>query len=450
MNAQVTPMRTPAEMKIAADYETARATLAGQHDVARLRDNAFGLFLNAGLPHRRVEAWHYTDLRQALREALPVAAVPSATAVLAQGARLEALAPRVEGVDAVRIVLVDGFYISSLSDIARVPQGVSVRALADVLEEGAPDLIEALAAPGLGSGDSVLALNSAFMQGGVVIDVAAGTQVAEPIEIVTISTNDEAQSLYQRSLVRLGAGAKLTLVETDATEGAQAEQRNVALVVNLGTDAVLDHVFVPAQSSPASSQVAHLLVTLGHGCDLSSFTLARGGGLMRRQAFVRFDGEYAKAQFSGSNLLKGRDHSDTTMIVEHIAPHCESREYFKFVLDGDATGVFQGKVIVAPGAQKTDGKMKSQAILLSDGASMNNKPELEIFADDVVCGHGATVAQLDDEQVFYAQSRGIPKPEAEAMLLEAFVDEATDYVRHEGLRDMLTAHIAVWLAERRD
>ncbi|MDB5595250.1 MAG: FeS assembly protein SufD [Hyphomicrobiales bacterium] len=450
MNAQVTPMRTPAEAKIAADYESARATFAGQDAVVRLRDDAFGLFLQAGLPHRRVEAWHYTDLRQVLREALPLAGVPSSTAILAQGARLEALAPRTEGVDAVRIVLVDGFYISSLSDIARLPEGVFVRSLADALEQGDPEIIEALAAPGLGGGDSVLALNSAFMQGGVVIEVAEGTQVAEPVEIVTISTNDEAQSLYQRSLVRLGTGSKLTLIETDAADGSQVEQRNVALVVSLGTDAVLDHVFVPAQLPVGSSHVAHLLVTLGHGADLSSFTLARGGGLMRRQAFVRFDGEHAKAQFAGSSLLKGRDHSDTTMIVEHVAPHCESREYFKFVLDGEATGVFQGKVIVAPGAQKTDGKMKSQAILLSDGASMNNKPELEIFADDVVCGHGATVAQLDDEQVFYAQSRGIPKPDAEAMLLEAFVDEATDHVRHEGLRDMLTARIGDWLAERRD
>jgi Fe-S cluster assembly protein SufD len=132
-----------------------------------------------------------------------------------------------------------------------------------------------------------------------------------------------------------------------------------------------------------------------------------------------------------------------------VAPHCESREYFKTVLDGEATGVYQGKVMVAPGAQKTDGSMKSQAILLSDGASMNNKPELEIFADDVVCGHGATVAQLDEDQVFYAMARGLPKAQAESLLLEAFIDEATDRVENEDLRTMLAERIGLWLAARK-
>ena len=126
-----------------------------------------------------------------------------------------------------------------------------------------------------------------------------------------------------------------------------------------------------------------------------------------------------------------------------------SREYFKTVLDGEATGVYQGKVIVAPGAQKTDGAMKSHAILLSDGATMNNKPELEIFADDVVCGHGATVAQLDEDQIFYAMARGLPKTEAEAMLLEAFVDEATDRIENQALRIYLAGLIGQWLSARR-
>ncbi|MBX9741388.1 MAG: Fe-S cluster assembly protein SufD [Beijerinckiaceae bacterium] len=448
MNAQVTPLRTIAESRLASDYESARATMPGHAGVASLRDGAFAAFMHAGLPNRRVEAWHYTDLRQAMRDALPVAGVPAATAILAQGARLETLAPRVEGVDSVRIVLVDGYYIPALSDVARMPEGVTLHSLTDVLEQGDEQLIEALSGPGLGAGDSTLALNAAFMQGGVLLDVAAGAQVATPVEIVTMTTNDVAQALYVRSLVRLGAGSKLTLIETDASDAEVAEQRNGALVVQAGDDAVLDHVFMPAQLPARSTQVAHMLVTMGARSDLASFTLARGGGLLRRQAFLRFDGEHARGAFAGSTLLKGRDHSDTTLVVEHVAPHCESREYFKFVLDGEATGVFQGKVIVAPGAQKTDGKMKSQAILLSDGASMNNKPELEIFADDVVCGHGATVAQLDENQIFYAQSRGIPRPQVEAMLLEAFVDEATDHVRHEGLRDLLTARIGVWMANR--
>ena len=368
---------------------------------------------------------------------------------LAQGARLESLAPRGASADAIRIVLVDGHFVSGLSDIARLPQGVTLSPLSEALDTGDAGLIEDLSAPGLGQGDSALALNSAFMQGGVVLDVAEGVQVADPIEFLSISSAEEALSIYSRSLVRLGPGARLTLLETDVSAGAAAEQRNSALVVKAGDAAIFDHVFVPARLAAGSAHVAHLLVTVAERADISSFTLARGGGLLRRQIFARFDGSHAKCEFAGASLLRDRDHSDTTLVVEHVAPCCESREYFKAVLDGEATGVFQGKVIVAPGAQKTDGKMKSQAILLSDGATMNNKPELEIFADDVVCGHGATVAQLDDDQIFYAQSRGIPKAEAEAMLLEAFVDEATDRVRHENFRDMLTGRIAEWLSERR-
>lgn len=448
MNAQSSAMRTAAESQIIAEFHRNETSLPGGDSIMPMRREAFETFERLGFPSRRVEAWHYTDLRQSLREALPLAMPPSATAILAQGARLENLVPRVADVDAIRIVLVDGYYISGLSDVARLPQGVVLRSLADALDGVDLDVQEALFAPDMTRGDSALSLNAALMCGGIVLDVEDGVQVSEPVEIVTLSTNDVSQALYLRSLVRLGKGASLTLIETDVTDGSKAEQRNNAVVMRLADEARLDHVFLPPQLPAGSANVAHLLVTLAARSRFSSFTFAGGGGLLRRQAFMRFDGEGAEGEFAGSVLIDGRDHSDTTLVVEHVAPGCESREYFKYVIDDEATGVFQGKVIVAPGAQKTDGKMKSQAILLSDGATMNNKPELEIFADDVVCGHGATVSQLDEDQLFYAQSRGIPKPEAEAMLLEAFVDEATDRVRHEGLRRMLTGHISDWLEKR--
>jgi Fe-S cluster assembly protein SufD len=285
------------------------------------------------------------------------------------------------------------------------------------------------------------------MQGGVVIDVTSGMQVAQPLEIVALST-ESSHAIYARSLLRVGAGAHVTLIERDASAAAQAEQRNNALVVMVADEAQVEHVFVPAVLNSASTHVASLLAVLGAKSSFNSFTLAQGGGLLRRQVHMRFDGEHAKGQLAGASVLRNKDHADTTLVVQHVAAHCESREYFKTVLDGEATGIYQGKVIVAPGAQKTDGAMKSHAILLSDGATMNNKPELEIFADDVVCGHGATVAQLDEDQVFYAMARGLPKPVAESMLLEAFVDEATDRVESEPARVYLTGLIGQWLSQR--
>ena len=181
---------------------------------------------------------------------------------------------------------------------------------------------------------------------------------------------------------------------------------------------------------------------------VESFALLAGGKLTRRQIFLKFTGEHATASLNGVSLLRGNEHIDTTLTVDHAAPHCNSRETFRHIIDGEATGVFQGKIIVRPGAQKTDGKMMSKAVLLSESGIMNNKPELEIFADDVVCGHGATVGALDEDQLFYAQQRGIPKQEAQALLLEAFAGEVIDTISHEPTREMMLDHLRNWLANR--
>jgi len=449
MTKAVKALPTAAEAKLAADFADARKVLPGSGAVHALRTAAFDSFVVAGLPSRRVEAWHYTDLRGALREALPMAAQPPASATSALRVRLEKLVPRIAGLKTWRLVLVDGYFIADLSDAAALPKGVRVMSLADALVCGDAAAVELLAARGLGESDAALALNTAFMQGGVLVDIAQNTTLEQPLEIVSLSSGAVGQAVYARSALRVSKGAQVTLIESEACESMTAEHRNCALVIAVGEGASVEHVFVPAPLASGSTYVASLMTTLAASANFNSFTLALGGGLLRRQAFMRFDGAQGRGQLAGASLLKGKDHADTTLIVQHVAPHCHSREYFKTVLDGDATGVYQGKVSVAPGAQKTDGAMKSHAILLSDGATMNNKPELEIFADDVVCGHGATVAQLDDDQVFYAMARGLPKEDAQAMLLEAFVDEATDRVENEALRAHLTTLIGAWLSARR-
>jgi Fe-S cluster assembly protein SufD len=187
---------------------------------------------------------------------------------------------------------------------------------------------------------------------------------------------------------------------------------------------------------------------LGADVTLSSINVVPSSAASRHQVFTLFDGENSTAQINGATMLKGRQHGDTTLMVEHGAPHCESRELFKTVLDGEATGVFQGKIIVPPHAQKTDGRMMSAALLLSEGSAMNNKPELEIFADDVQCAHGATCGQLDEDLLFYLMARGLPKNEAERLLVQAFLGEAIEFVENDDLREALVQVVEDWLKAR--
>ncbi len=198
------------------------------------------------------------------------------------------------------------------------------------------------------------------------------------------------------------------------------------------------------------TQALHLgmtLVRLGADTRFEGTTLIATPGVTRRQAYLEFAGPHSTAHFNGVSLLDGRCHADTTIIVTHTAPHCESRELYKHILDDQSTGIYQGKVVVAPGAQKTDGKMLSKAIFLGEDANMYNKPELEIFADDVVCGHGATVGSLDDDQLFYLRARGIPLREAQALLLEAFAAEAIETVQVDTVRDEMSERIGQWLRQ---
>jgi Fe-S cluster assembly protein SufD len=194
--------------------------------------------------------------------------------------------------------------------------------------------------------------------------------------------------------------------------------------------------------------VASLLATLGARAKFNDFTFTTGGSVVRNQLFLRLAGEGIVADVRGVNLLTGRQHVDTTLIADHVVGGCQSRERFKSVLDGEAHGVFQGKIIVQPNAQKTDAKMMSQALLLSERAEAVHKPELEIFADDVQCGHGATTGALDGELKFYLMARGIPAQEAETLLIQAFVGETLESIAHEGLKEALSDAAGAWLRTR--
>ena len=340
--------------------------------------------------------------------------------------------------------MLDGAFRPDLSDMDSLPEGVRVRPLAQALTEDdgfIPD-------PLLAQDDSVVALNTALTRDGVVIDVAAGTEVATPLVLMTALSGGGAQAGFARSVLRAGEGASITLVENSATLAGGATQSNEALVLTLGAKARVSHVARVAHAGAQAIHLHSLLVSQAEGSNLESFSLLAEGGLVRRQIFARITGEHATVALSGLSLLNAGRHADVTLVVDHVVPHGQSREFYRYILEEESTGVYQGKVVVRPGAQKTDGGMKSNALVLAEGANMYNKPELEIFADDVVCGHGATVGQLDEDQLFYLMARGLPRREAEALLVEAFGAEAIERVGDERLRDALLADLRAWLARR--
>jgi Fe-S cluster assembly protein SufD len=441
MNAELRSVKTNAEQALADAYAVTKATLPGDGRVLKLRDAAAARFDALGLPHRRVEEWKYTDLRAVLGKARPLAAPPDAAAkALAKDAgRL------IGDIDARRVVFVDGVFVPELSDLADLSPGLTIRPMAEALAKDDPLVARHLGKVVAAESEGVVALNTALMRDGAVVHVARGATVERPIHLVFASNDKTPASVFIRSLVVVEEGARVMLVESH--EAAAGYQVNTALEMVVGDNAHVDHIKLTGGANNVV-HVSSLLVTVGAKARLSDFAFNIGGGVVRNQTFIRFDGEGTLAGLRGASLLKDKQHVDSTLVVDHKAGGCQSREVFASVLDGESRGVFQGKIVVRPNAQQTDARMMTRALLLSDEAQADNKPELEIFADDVQCGHGATSGALDKNLKFYLMARGIPEKEAEALLVQAFVGEAIEGIEHAGLREALMEQVVAWLQAR--
>ena len=442
MTAEITPIKTAAESHLAEAFAAFRGGLADDAVAAR-REAAFRRFDVQGLPHRRVEEWKYTDLRALMRDAKPLAPAPDANAKV----RAKSAGNIFAAVNARRIVFVDGALVPELSDLAALEPGVKISSLADALGHGSPELTKRLAAASPAEGDVAYELNTAFMGDGAIVEVAAGVKAARPLHLVFVYGTQRAAAVFSRSLVTVGAGAGVALLESHEGPDGVDYQINTALDLVVGDGARLSRIKVNAEGNTAL-HLATLSATIGANASVSDFAFLSGGLVVRNQLFVRCAGAGTTLDLGGASLLRGRQHGDTTLMVDHAAGGCQGRELFKSVLDGGSRGVFQGKIIVRPGAQKTDSRMMTRALLLSEDAEADNKPELEIFADDVQCGHGATSGALDENLKFYLMARGIPEKEAEALLIQSFVGEAIDTVPHEGVRDALAAATLRWLEGR--
>jgi len=373
---------------------------------------------------------------------LPLAPEPDATALKRAAAALKLHA--IAGV--LRLVLVDGVFAPKLSETADVEQGLNIRTLRQVLEAGDSALQAQLFAPD--NSDAMVALNSAMMTDGVVIEVADGAALTQPLHIVHIASGAEPAAMFTRSLLRIGKAANATVVESYiAADGAKAYQVHDSLVVSIGDGARLDHVRLIEDGREAFN-ISSAVVTLGADAHFNTFGMTSGSNVSRYQPVIAFAGEGSRVEANGVNLLNGRQHADSTLLLDHAVPNCASREIFRAVIDDRGHSVFQGRIIVRPHAQKTDAKMMTRALLLSDEAEADNKPELEIFADDVTCGHGATAGALDENLLFYLRARGLSEKEAQALLIQAFVGEAIESIANDALRELAILAAERWLAAR--
>jgi Fe-S cluster assembly protein SufD len=439
--ADVKVIKTAAETALADTFASARARLPGDETIAAARAAAFELFAKEGLPHRRIEEWKYTDLRALMREAKPLAPPPDAAAK-AQAKKAGAL---LGDLNSRRLVFVDGAFVPELSDIAVLEPGLSVASLASGLTNGDAAVLGHLGklAP---AGDLAVALNTALMGDGAVIRIGAGATIERPLQLLFVGSR-KPSAIFIRSLVVVAPGARVMLIENyDGSAGADY-QVNSALELFVGEGAHVDHVKIIDEGA-AALHVSTLAGTVGAKARVNAFSFVTGGAVVRNQIFLNFAGEDTVAAIRGATLVRDRQHADTALFANHIARGCQSREVFKTVLDGESHGVFQGRIVVRQGAQRTDAKMLTRALLLSERAEAVNKPELEIFADDVQCGHGATAGALDEELKFYLMARGIPPAQAEALLVQAFLGEAIDGIEHAGLREALMDSVSAWLKAR--
>ncbi len=403
-------------------YEGLTQRLPGN---AEPRRAAAEILRTKGLPTVRDEAWRYTSLvplaEARFHEALTEASGFAADTGLPDLAGLE---------DVPRLVFLQGRFSAAESVL---PDAAIVRSFAATADLGT------LAHP---ERERLVALNTMLAEDGAIIEVPAGSDAGT---LLLISAGRDIHgtpiAFHPRHAIRLGENAKLTVIEIAVGHGQYLH--NPVTEIVLGAGAALTHVRLQ-NDAPEAFHLATIYADIAAGAAYESFTLSTGARVARTEVHARLAGRGGHAAINAAQLLRGVQHSDFTTVVSHDAPDCASRQTVKHVLAGHARGVFQGKIEVARVAQKTDGYQMNQALLLSPDAEIDCKPQLEIFADDVKCSHGATVGELDPDQMFYLVSRGIPREEARAILVRAFLGEALDMVADERARAMLDRVIESW------
>jgi Fe-S cluster assembly protein SufD len=423
----MTAVGTSGAAAFLARHEGLRTRLPGARLdwVQALRERAAAAFRQSGFPTRRIEAWKYTDLAAVTGTVFgePLTGIDDALDLPLTSHP--------------RAVFVDGRFRADLSTLAGLR--FAVESLADVLPR-LQDRLDALARP---EEQPLAALNGMLFEDGVVVTVPDGT-AAGVLELLSFATlSERAPAYHPRHLLRLGAGASLTLIETAAGPATARYLHNPVFEITVEAGARMHHGRLQQEGREAFF-LSTVYARVAAGGTYDNFSLLAGARLARNEIHVALTGPKAACHMNGVQLVADGQHADTTTALDHAAPDCASRQTYKTVLSGRSRGVFQGKILVRKIAQKTDGYQMNQALLLSPEAEIDSKPQLEIYADDVKCSHGATVGELDAEQLFFLRSRGIPAAQARAILVEAFLTEAVETVADADIRAALAQAVAAW------
>lgn len=389
-------------------------------------------FQELGFPTRKLEDWRFTNVAALTKTSFDAALEhplrPEAQELAAQAT----LDPSYH-----RLVFVNGRYVAELSNIGTLPAGVSVQPLANALQSNPESLRGPLARLATFDQATFTALNTAMFQDGVAIRVDEGVNLETPVHLIFVTDRQPpAVASFPRNLIQVGPRGSARLLETHL--GAAGAEYFTAPVteIEVAQDALLDHYKLQSDSI-AAHHIASTHIDQQASSTYRNHYFAFGGALSRNEIYCRLGGEQVTAVLNGLYMISGNQLADCRTRIDHAMPHCESHELYKGILDNHSRGVFNGKIHVHPDAQKTDAKQSNQALLLSDDAVIDTKPELEIYADDVRCTHGATIGELDENALFYLRSRGIPQALAHKMLIFAFANDVVQGLQVDSLKKYL-------------
>jgi Fe-S cluster assembly protein SufD len=412
--------------------------------IESLREEGIKRFLELGFPTPENEDWRFTNVTPIARTAFSIEKnghkqVPPAALDRFTFPKLKTI----------RLVFVDGTYTQELSDVSLLPQGVEVTSLASALKIKDELVKKYLSKYADFKDEAFTALNTAFMQDGGFIYIPRGIRLKEPVHLLYITAkSDNATITNPRNLIIIEDNCEANIIEHYVSLDESVYFSNVVTELVVGENSSVGHYMIECESRKAFN-VSTLRVEQGRSSNIRSHSVLLGGALVRNNVHPVLAGEGCDSLINGLYMSTGRQHMDNYMKVEHASPHCDSRQFYNGVLDGRSRGVFHGRIIVHKDAQKTDAKQTNRNLLLSDSAQIDTKPQLEIYADDVKCTHGATIGQMDENAVFYLRSRGIGEDSAKDILLSAFTSGTLESMQLEEIRNYCEGLVAEWFARRK-
>jgi Fe-S cluster assembly protein SufD len=430
-----------------ANFELFEKNLNGEANTPfhSLRKGAIERLAEVGFPTTRDEEWKYTDVSPIVRTPFkPSVKTPASLS------EKEIAAFFLGHTEWNRLVFVNGIFAQGLSSVATLPKGVHMGSLATAMKSEPGLVTEHLTRYSSYNNDSFTALSTAFLRDGAFVFVPKGLVIEQPLHLLFISTGEEADVVsHPRNLIVIADNSQVAILESYVSIGEGRYFTNAVTEISVGRNAVVEYDKFQRESMQAF-HIASSYVRQERDSNYTSNLISMGAGLSRNNVFAVLDGEGVECTLNGLYLGTGSQHIDNHTTIDHAKPHCNSFEVYKGILDGASKGVFNGKIIVRKDAQKTDAKQTNKNLVLSDGASIDTKPQLEIFANDVKCTHGATIGQLDTESIFYLQSRGISKDDARDMLIHAFAGDIIERIKSEGVRTKLETLIYARLKEGRE